>query len=154
MVDHDDPSTQGPDIGHVVAGEQHRGPVSSVVLRNEGTDALLHGDVQPDRWLVEEQDQRPVQQGSDDLHLHPLSQRKVADRLAHQIPHVEQLDQLVAHAPEVVLRDPVDGAIELERIDGRQVPLQLIPVAHDQGYLAEEHLLPAGGDVAEHPAIT
>ena len=84
------------DVGHVVAREQDGRPVACVVLGDERADPLLHRHVEPDRRLVEEEHLRPVQQRADDLDLHPLAERELPHRLAHEIADVEQLDQLVA----------------------------------------------------------
>ena len=70
--------------------------------------------VEADRRFVQEQHLRPVQQRAGDLHLHALAERQVADRLAHQVAEVEELDELVASPGEVFVRDPVDGSIQLE----------------------------------------
>ena len=96
VVDDDHPPAQRLDVGHVVAGEQHGRAVALVVLGDERADALLHRHVEADRRLVEEQHLRPVQQRAGDLHLHPLAERQVADRLVDQVADVEQLDEVVA----------------------------------------------------------
>ena len=92
-------SAQRLDVGHVVAGQQDRRPVARGVGGDEGADAALGGDVEPERRLVQEEHPRPVQQRAGDLALHPLAEREVADRLAQQLPEVEQLDQLVERRP-------------------------------------------------------
>ena len=111
--------------------------MAAVVLRDEGADPFLHRHVEADRRLVEKQHLRAVQQRSDDLDLHPLAEREVADGLAHQIADVEQLDQLVAHRQEVLAPQAVDGAVELEGVERRDVPLQLVAVSHHHRHPAE-----------------
>jgi len=61
VMDHDHALAQRLDVGHVVAGQQHGGVVPPVVLGDEGADAPLHGHVQPDGRLVEEEHARAVQ---------------------------------------------------------------------------------------------
>src|SRR5262245_22352681 len=58
-----------------------------------------------------------------------LAEREVAHRLVDERPEVEQLDQLVALRPEHRLGQPVDGARELEAVERRQIPLELVAVA-------------------------
>ena len=82
VVDDDHPLAEGLDVGHVVARQQDRRAEAAVVLGDERPDPLLHRDVEAERRLVEEQDLRAVEQRADELHLHPLAERQVADRLA------------------------------------------------------------------------
>ena len=85
--------------------------VFTVVFSDESADASLHGDVQADGRLVQEQDARGVQQGSHDLHLHALAQREIAHRFGHQVFKLEHLDEFVARAAELCFGDAVDGAL-------------------------------------------
>ena len=128
MVDDDHPAAERDDVRHVVARQQHGRAVAPVVVGDERPDAFLHRHVEPDRRLVEEQNLRSVEERADDLDLHPLAQRQVAHGLAHEVADVEQLDQLVAHRGEVRAVDAIDRAVELERVERRQVPLQLVAV--------------------------
>ena len=73
----------------------------AVVLRDEGADAALHGDVEADRRLVEEEHLRVVQQRAGDLALHPLAEAEVAHRLAQQLAELQQIDQLVQPGAEI-----------------------------------------------------
>ena len=45
------------------------------------------------------------------------------------------LDQLVALGDERPLREPVDRAGQLEAVEHREVPLELVAVAHNQRHL-------------------
>ena len=92
-----------------------------------------------------------MQQRADDLHLHALAQRKVAHRLIHERLQFQQLDEFVARALEIGHRDLVDRPVELERVQCRNVPLQLIAIAHYQRDLLEELLFALFGDVSQHP---
>ena len=94
-----------------------------------------------------------MEQGADDLDLHPLAERKLSDGLAHEVAHVEQRDQLVPQREEVRTRDLVDRAVELEGVERRQVPLQLVPVAHDERDPAQEVALALRGDVPEDACL-
>ncbi len=153
VVDDDHPLAQGLDVGHVVARQQHRRARPLVVLGEERADPLLGGDVEPDRRLVEEQHRRPMQEGAADLGLHPLPERQVADRLGDQVAEVEELDQLVAHLHELGARQAVDGSDQLERVEGGQVPLELVPVAHHHRDPAQEVALALRRRVAQHPCL-
>ncbi len=101
VVDDDDALAERLDVGHVVAREHHRRLVALPVRGDELADPLLHGHVEPDRRLVEEEHLRPMQQRADDLDLHALAQRELPHRLAHEVADLEQLDQLVAQCEEV-----------------------------------------------------
>jgi hypothetical protein len=79
-----------------------------------------------------------VQQRARDLALHALAERQIAHGLAHEVAQVEQVDELV-HALAVLRRRHLeDRAVELERIEHRDVPGQLVALAHDERHLAEE----------------
>ena len=153
MVDHDHPLAQRHHVGHVVAGEQHGGALALVVLGEEAADAALHGDVQPQGGLVQEQHSRAVHQRPGDLHLHALAQRQVADRLLDQVLQLQQLDELIPRAL-VGLRVQVIYRLEqLVGIDGRDIPHQLVALPGHQGDLAQIVVLPLVGQVAEHPGF-
>ena len=79
---------------------------------------------------------RKVQQGADDLDLHPFAQREVAYGLAHEVADVEQLDELVPRAPEVLARQAVDRAVQLEGVERGKIPLELVAVAHHERHAA------------------
>ena len=55
VVDHDHALAQRLHVGHVVAGQQHGRAAAGVVLGQERPDPLLHGHVEPDGRLVQEQ---------------------------------------------------------------------------------------------------
>ncbi len=141
------------DVGHVVARQQHRRAVTPVVLGDERADALLHRHVETDRRLVEEEHLRQVKQRTDDLDLHPLAEREVPHGLVHEIGDVEQLDQLVPRLRELLARQAVDGPVELERVERRQIPLELVAVAHDERDPAQELTLALRGYASEHARL-
>jgi hypothetical protein len=124
-----------------------------VAFPDEVPDAALHGDVQPDRRLVQEQHPRLVQQGRRHLALHALPQGEAAHRLLQQGPQIKQVNQLVKRGPVLGHRDAVDGPVELEGVRRRDVPHQLVAVAHHQGDLAQVGALPAPGIVVQHPHL-
>ena len=51
---------------------------------------------------------------------------------------------------ELVAGDPVDRPVQLVRVERGQVPLQLVPVPHDERDPAQEATLPLRRDEAEH----
>src|ERR1700737_1922181 len=111
-----------------MAGEQHGSPIATVVLGDERANPLLHGDVEADRRLVEKEHARAVENQSPDFHIHPFSDGDVAHRLAYDVCALEQLDQLVPNGDERVLAQTVDRPIQLKRVEGGKVPLQLAAV--------------------------
>ena len=58
----------------------------------------------------------------DELHLHPLAERQVADGLVDELAEVEQLDELVAGLPEIDGVEAVDRPDQLERVERRAGP--------------------------------
>ena len=74
MVDYNDAPAERFDVGHIVGGEHHRRPVAVVVLAHELADAPLHGHVQPNRRLVQEEHLGPVEQRARHFALHALAQ--------------------------------------------------------------------------------
>ena len=125
-----------------------------VVLREEGADAPLHRDIEPDRGLVEEEDARTVEERSRHLALHPFPQRQVAHGLVQERRQIEQLDQLVERLAKDRRLEPIDRAVSLERVDHRNVPEQLVALAHHQRDLAQEVAIAPGRDVREDVDLT
>ena len=138
MVDHDHAPAQRLDVGHVVAREQHGRAGAPVVAGQELADAPLHGHVDADRRLVQEQHLRLVHQRDRELRLHALAEREVAHRTLQQVRQIEQRDQLVERAPVAPGLDAVDRAVALERVGDRDVPDELVALAHHQRDAAQE----------------
>ena len=90
-----------------------------------------------------------MEQRADDLDLHPLAERQVTHRLAHEILDVEQCDQLVSHCKEVFAPQAVDGTVQFEGVERRKIPLELVAVAHHECHLAQVVALPPPRHVAE-----
>ena len=132
---------------------EHARPEAPVVLRDERADPFLHRDVEAQGRLVEEEDGRAVEERPDDLHLHPLSEGQVTDRLVDEGAQVEQVDELVARAAELVARKAVDGADQVERVECRQVPLELVAVAHDHRDPAQKRRLAARRHVPQDAGL-
>src|SRR5690606_33784547 len=86
LVDDDDPRAERRHVVHVVAGEQDRGALPLVVGADEAPDRGLHGDVQTDGGLVQEEDLRSVEERRRELALHAFSERELAGRLVQKIP--------------------------------------------------------------------
>ena len=138
LVDDDHAARQGLDVGHVMAGEQDGRAGFVVVGGDELADALLHGDVQADGGLVQEEHAGPVQQAGRKLDLHALAERKLADGLGEEIAEVQQFSQQVDGALVDGVVDAEHGLVDQEGVDGRQVPEQLLALAHDEGDSGEE----------------
>ena len=99
MRDDQHPRAERLDVAHVVAGQEHRHAAPGVVVAQALLDRHLRHHVEADRRLVEQEQLRLVQQGGDQLHLHPLAERQLADGLAGQLLDAEQLGQLGEGAP-------------------------------------------------------
>ena len=74
LIDDDDAAGQGLDVGHVVAGEEDGGAGFGVVGGDEFADALLHGDVEADGGLVQEEHAGGVQQAGGKFDFHALAE--------------------------------------------------------------------------------
>jgi hypothetical protein len=92
-----------------------------------------------------------VQERRHELELHPFAERQLADRLEHELPHAEHVDELVARPLEAGGVEPVDLLVEAEALGGGQVPPQLVPLAHDEREPAPKIVGPLPGHMAEHP---
>ena len=111
---------------------------------------MLGDHVQADRRLVEKEDLGTVEQGGDELHLHPLAERKFANRPAQQAMDVEHLGQAIAGLLELLRIDVINMLMQPERLGGRQVPPELVLLAHHQGETAAIGVFAFPGHVADH----
>ena len=123
-----------------------------LVVLQEVLDVVLGDHVQADRRLVEEQHLGRVQQGGDQFHLHPLAQRQLADRLRRAGRRTPSSSVSSSRRPLELRRlDAVDLLVQAERLGGRQVPPELVLLAHHQGEAAAIGVLALPGHVAQHP---
>ncbi len=136
-----------------MAGEDDRGFFFLVVILEELADLLLREDVQPDGRLVQEDQARLVDQRGDQLHLHALAQREAAHLHVEQVLHIQQLGQLGQRGLVGLVVDLVDALVQVQRLIGRQVPPQLVLLAHDDGELHLEGFLALPGGEAEHAGL-
>ncbi len=74
-----------------------------------------------------------MEQGSDELHLHPLAERQLADRLVEQPADIEQIDEFIHGLAELFRLDAIDLLVQAKRLSGGQIPPQLILLSHDEG---------------------
>ena len=131
VVDDDDPLAQRRDVGHVVAGENQRGPVAPVVIGDEVADARLHGDIDADRRFIEKEHVGPVEQRDADLAFHALAERQGAHLLLEDVADIQQCDQLVEGLLICSFGQVVHRGVDQERVHRRQVPAQLAALAHE-----------------------
>jgi|GEM_PF-3611134 len=82
VVNDDDALAQRFHVRHVVTGEQHRSTNALVVLGDESANAPLHGHIQAQRWFVEKQNLRSMQQGHGNFAFHTLTEGQIAHGLA------------------------------------------------------------------------
>lgn len=94
-MDYNHPPTESLDIRHIVTGEQYCCSGTSTVFGHKRPNPPLHCYVETEGWFIEKQRLWPVQQCTDNLHLHALTERKITHRFAHQMVNFEQLNQLV-----------------------------------------------------------
>ena len=91
-MDEDDARAEGQDIGHVMAGEDDADVTAPVVLGQETAQAKLHGNIQAQGRLIQEEHGRAVKQAGDQFALHAFAQRQVADGLGEQVLHLQQVE--------------------------------------------------------------
>jgi hypothetical protein len=72
-----------------------------------------------------------------------------ADKIIGRAP-MYQLDQLVPRALEIFAWQTVDRAVQLERVERGDVPLQLVTVSHDHRHPAEVVLFTARRNVPQN----
>src|SRR5437016_5410102 len=77
-------------------------------------------------------ERRAMQQRRHQLALHALAERELAHRLLEHVAQLEQGDQLGQPFPVISRRDVVDRAVQQERLLGRKVPHQLLPVTEHE----------------------
>src|SRR5437879_13881304 len=73
-----------------------------------------------------------MQQRRYQLALHALAERELTHRLLEHVAQLEQGDQLGQPLPVISRRDVVDRAVQQERLLGREVPYQLLPVTEHE----------------------
>ena len=150
MVNQDHPLAEFLDILHVVTGQQRHHAVSAVIFPEKLTDFLLADHVESDRRFVQEKNLRSVEQGGDQLHLHPLAETQFPDHHAHLVTHIKQFTQLIDRALELLPFDPVDRTVQLQRFAGRKIPPEGILLTHQQRELTLQFNRPPGGVQSEN----
>src|SRR5690606_16957607 len=88
-----------------------------------------------------------------DLALHPLAEREVAHRLLEERTELEELDELVDPAAIRRALDPIDRPVALEGVDDRDVPDELVALAHHERDPLEIGALPPPRLEAEHSRL-
>ena len=91
-----------------------------------------------------------MQQGRQQLRLHALAEGELAHRPRQLLPQFEHVRQFGDAAPGGGVIEAIDGRIHPQGIERRQIPDQLLLLAHHQGDLTQEVGLAALGDVACH----
>ncbi len=142
MIDDRHPRAQLFDVGHVVGGEQHRGPAFAVEFGEESLDRGLGHHVQTDSRFVQVDDFRIVQQRGGEIAAHALAERKLPDGCVEERCQVQQVHETVQVLAEPVRRDAVDVAEQVEAVPQGQVPPQGCPLPeHDSDTAGEFHPL-------------
>ena len=136
-----------------MAGQEHGNAAAGVVLAQALLDGHLGDDVEANGRLIQQEKLRLVQQGGNQFHLHALAQRQFADGLTGEMFDAEQFGQLAEGTTELVGRQRVDFAMELEAVGGGQIPPQLVLLAHDQREAAAEGVGPLPGHKAQYAAL-
>jgi hypothetical protein len=154
FVDEEDAGAEGDDVGHVVAGEEDGDVVALVVGGDELAQAALHGDVEAESGLVEEEEAGAVEEAGDELALHALAEGEVAHLAAEEGFHAEQGDELVDGGLKIGRGHVVDGGEYAPAIERGDVPAELAAVAGDHGKLAQVGGAALGGGEAGDLDVT
>ena len=140
--------TQGRDVGHVMAGEQHRGAIAAVVISQETAHRRLGIHIQAEGGFIEEQHLRAMQQGRHQFGLHPLTQGQLAHGAVQFLPQFQHLGQFVDAAGGLPIVEAIHRRIHPQGVEGGQIPDQLLLLTHHQGDAAQEFRLAPGGNMA------
>src|SRR6185312_2879139 len=84
--------------------------------------ASLRHDIEPDRWLVEEQNVRIMQQCCCEIRSHPLSERQLTDGRVHEFPKLKQIGELANAGIFTINTDAVHRRENIVRVPNRQIP--------------------------------
>src|SRR3569623_208397 len=119
-VDHEQAVAQAFDVPEVVSRQHHRHAVLPVDLDEEGADALLRDDVEPDRRLVEEEQLGPVEHRGRQLPPDALPERQLTDRCVEERIELQHLAEPGQARAMTIGRHAIDVAEELERVAERE----------------------------------
>src|SRR3954454_5002445 len=131
LVDDDDPLADVLDVSEVVRRQHHRRAALGDELADELAHAILHGDVEADRRLVEVEDLRVVEERRREVGAHALAEREAARYRREDLLQLEQLREAGHSLAIHVLRDVEDVAQERERLAHGAVPPELRALAED-----------------------
>src|ERR1700756_2750057 len=109
MVDDEDSLAEFGDILHVVASQNRRRLSLGAMMAQEFTNILLAHHVQTDRWLVQEENFRLMEECGDQFHFHPFSETELAHHYIQFVPYIKELDQFVDGLLIGCARDLVDS---------------------------------------------
>jgi len=80
-----------------------------------------------------------------ELALHPLAERELPRRPLDHVPDPEELHDLFLRFVERLAREPINRAIELERLRRGQIPNELLLLPEHQRDLPQERFVPPLG---------
>ena len=150
LVEQDQGVAEGHDVVEVMAGQDDGRCVRRAVPLQELAYVVLGDDVQPYGGLVEKDDVGFVEQCGYQLHLHPFPEGQAPHLYVDQLLHAQQCDHHAQGVPVVPVLHPVNRPVQLEGIQGRQVPPQLALVSHDHGDAAQVFLLLVEGAIPQN----
>ena len=104
-------------------------PRDAVYLAEKVAYGKFRDRVQPYRRLVEVEYRRPVQKRRRQIASHSLPERQLPYRRVKKPAEVHKRHHLIQVAPVRVRRDTVYLPQQFKRLDDRQVPPQLCPLA-------------------------
>src|SRR5438874_2150887 len=126
------------DIIHIMRREQNSHPSCSIDLQQKFSHACLGYYIQPDRWLIQVQKFRIMQQRGSQITTHALAERKLAHRRVNKLIQLEHSTQLCQVAIMPLFRHAIEMPQQAQRIDERQIPPELRTLAENNTYMSRE----------------
>ena len=154
VVDDHDPAAKLFDVVQVVRRQQNRGVKFAIDGAQEMPDVILGHHVEANRRLIEKQQRRIMQQRGSQIATHALAKRKLPHRRVQIIADPENFVEVLHPRVEIALRHIVNPPKQLERLDYRDVPPELRPLA--EHHADRFHILPslAEGNVTVDPDLS
>ena len=129
MINDHDPAAKLFDIVEVVCSQQNGGVKFAIDGTQEMTDVILCHHVEANRRLVEKQQRRVMQQRGSQVATHALAKRELPHRSMQIVVDAQNLVEVFHPRIEIALRYVVNTPQQFERLDHRNVPPQLRPLA-------------------------
>ena len=140
LVEQDDAAGELLELGHVVAGHDHRHPSLAIELLDERQNAASGEHVQAEGGFVEQQDLGLVEQREREVGAHALAETQLARQGVEDVVEAEQLAHQAEHALVARVGNAPHHSLPLEAGGDGVIPPQLGALAEhdaDVAYVAD-----------------